>query len=105
DALSFVVHGNTEDGESFWLVFCLKLNQLRNFNLAGLAPRRPEIHQHHFAFVLRDGHILAVKALDGDLCWSSIGARLVLAANSDYREHRNQRQKESLSSHEYFQTF
>jgi len=89
NALSIVVHGNSENRKSLWAVFRLQLDQLGDFDFARLAPRRPKIDQHDFAFIFRDCKILAVQALYGDLSWTARRVRLVLATGANDREKRH----------------
>src|SRR5438445_178104 len=67
----FIVLGvdvdDAKNDEALGGILLLHLDQPGDFDLARFAPRGPEIHQHHFAFVLSERHILAVQTLEGNL--------------------------------------
>src|SRR5579863_192821 len=56
DTFALFVHGHTQNHEVFVRVFFLQLNQPGSFNLAGLTPSGPEVHQHCFAAEVGEFH-------------------------------------------------
>src|SRR5262245_4142304 len=53
DAILFTLHRYTNHGEPTALVLVVHTNQGRSLNFTGATPRRPKIHQYHFALIVR----------------------------------------------------
>src|SRR5207237_2978502 len=76
--IAFIVHVDAKNSEALWRIFLLHFDEPGNFDLAGFAPRGPEIHEHYFALVLVEWHVLAVEVLEGDFerRWASDRVKL-----------------------------
>jgi hypothetical protein len=62
------------------LVLLFEVDEPRNLDLAGSAPRRPEVQQHHFAAIVRELHGSAVGVLQREIRSESSGPFSALTA-------------------------
>ena len=73
---SIVIHGNANHLEAFVFVLLLKIYEPGNLNLAGPAPRGPEIKQHYFSAVIGEFHLRSVRVFQSKVwCGLAIGRR------------------------------
>src|SRR5439155_27058909 len=62
-----IIHSNAHDLQPLWPISILQLSEPGHFDLARLAPRRPEVQQHALTAKIREMYRLAVERLQSKL--------------------------------------
>lgn len=62
-----VIHGDSQNHQAAVLVLALKIDEPRDFNLAGTAPSGPEIEEHDLSAVIRKMNDLSIPIFQGEI--------------------------------------